>query len=118
MTSLIALQVLAEPSRQSILELLRDGERPVGELVDHLHLSQPAVSKHLRVLKEAGLVEVRADAQRRVYRIRPEPLAELDDWLAPYRWMWESRLDRLGRHLDVMPDEPTDDPPDRGGPDA
>jgi DNA-binding transcriptional ArsR family regulator len=98
--TLTALQVLGEPSRQAILDLLRGGERPVGELVDHLRLSQPAVSKHLRVLKEAGLVEARADAQRRLYRIRPEPLAELDDWLAPYRQLWTNHLDRLEEHLD------------------
>jgi DNA-binding transcriptional ArsR family regulator len=98
--TLTALQVLGEPSRQAILDLLRDGERPVGELVDHLRLSQPAVSKHLRVLKEAGLVEARADAQRRLYRIRPEPLAELDDWLASYRQLWTKHLDRLEEHLD------------------
>jgi DNA-binding transcriptional ArsR family regulator len=72
----------------------------VGELVDQLHLSQPAVSKHLRVLKEAGMVEARADAQRRLYRIRPEPLVELDDWLAPYRQLWTTRLNRLEDHLD------------------
>jgi DNA-binding transcriptional ArsR family regulator len=84
-TTLTAFHVLGEPSRQAIPDLLRDGERPVGELVEHLQLSQPAVSKHLRVLKEAGMVEVRADAQRRLYSIRPEPLAELDDWLAAYR---------------------------------
>jgi DNA-binding transcriptional ArsR family regulator len=96
----MALQVLGEPNRQAILDLLRDGERPVGELVDRLRLSQPAVSKHLRVLKEAGLVEARRDAQRRLYRIRPEPLAELDDWLAPYRRMWTTHLDRLEDHLD------------------
>src|SRR5437667_11818720 len=100
MAALSALQVLGEPSRQAILDLLRDGERPVGELVDQLSLSQPAVSKHLRVLKEAGLVEARADGQRRLYRIRPEPLAELDDWLAPYRRLWEAHLDRLEGHLD------------------
>lgn len=100
MATLTTFQVLGEPSRQAILDLLREGERPVGELVDHLHLSQPAVSKHLRVLKEAGLVEARADAQRRLYRIRPEPLAELDAWLAPYRWLWAARLDRLEDHLD------------------
>jgi DNA-binding transcriptional ArsR family regulator len=98
--ALTALQVLGEPTRLAILDLLRDGERPVGELVDQLHLSQPAVSKHLRVLKEAGLVEARADAQRRLYRIRPEPLAELDEWLAPYRRLWETHLDRLEEHLD------------------
>jgi DNA-binding transcriptional ArsR family regulator len=95
-----ALQVLAEPRRLQILELLRDGERPVGELVNGLGVSQPAVSKHLRVLKDAGLVEARADAQRRLYRIRPEPLAELDDWLASYRQLWETHLDRLEDHLD------------------
>jgi len=93
------LQVLAEPSRQAILDLLRDGERPVGDLVDRLQLSQPAVSKHLRVLKDAGVVEARVDAQRRVYRIRPEPLAELDDWLATYRQLWTTHLDRLEEHL-------------------
>ena len=98
-TTLTALQALGEPSRQAILDLLRDGERPVGELVEHLHLSQPAVSKHLRVLKEAGLVEARADAQRRLYRIRPEPLAELDDWLSSYRQLWTTHLDRLEDHL-------------------
>jgi DNA-binding transcriptional ArsR family regulator len=99
-TALAALQVLAEPRRLAILALLRDGERPVGELVDHLGVSQPAVSKHLRVLKDAGLVEARADAQRRLYRIRPEPLAELDEWLASYRQLWTTHLDRLEDHLD------------------
>jgi DNA-binding transcriptional ArsR family regulator len=93
-------QVLGEPRRLAILELLRDGERPVGELVEHLGLTQLTVSKHLRVLKEAGLVVVRADAQRRLYRIRPEPLAELDDWLEPYRQLWSTHLDRLEDHLD------------------
>jgi DNA-binding transcriptional ArsR family regulator len=97
---LATLQVLGEPNRQAILDLLRDGERPVGELVEQLHLSQPAVSKHLRVLKEAGMVEVRPDAQRRFYRIRPEPLAELDRWLATYRRLWTHHLDQLEEHLD------------------
>lgn len=96
---LAALQVLGEPSRLAILDLLQEGERPVGELVDQLGLSQPAVSKHLRVLKEAGLVEVRPDAQRRLYRIRPDPLAELDEWLAGYRRLWNTHLDRLEEHL-------------------
>lgn len=100
MTTLTTFQVLAEPSRQAILDLLRDGERPVGELVAHLDLSQPAVSKHLRVLREAGMVQARADAQRRLYRIRPEPLAELDAWLATYRRLWTTHLDRLEEHLD------------------
>jgi len=100
MAMLTTLQVLAEPRRQAILDLLRDGELPVGELVTRLRMSQPAVSKHLRVLKDAGLVEVRADAQRRLYRIRPEPLAELDDWLATYRRLWAGSLDRLEEHLE------------------
>ena len=100
MAALSTLQVLAEPRRQAILDLLRDGELPVGELVARLRMSQPAVSKHLRVLKDAGLVEVRADAQRRLYRIRPDPLAELDEWLSGYRILWAARLDRLEEHLD------------------
>jgi DNA-binding transcriptional ArsR family regulator len=101
MSSATALRALAEPNRVAILDLLREREQPVGDLVDRLGLSQPAVSKHLRVLKEAGLVEARVDAQRRLYRVRPEPLLELDDWLAPYRQLWEQRLDRLEDHLDA-----------------
>jgi DNA-binding transcriptional ArsR family regulator len=92
--------VLAEPTRRRILDLIRDDERPVKELVAKLDISQPGVSKHLRVLREAGLVEVRTDAQRRLYRVRPEPLAEIDEWLAPYRRLWANRLDALERHLD------------------
>ena len=98
--SVVALRALGEPHRVEILDLLRDGEQPVGALVERLDLSQPAVSKHLRVLKEAGLVEARVDAQRRLYRVRAEPLAELDDWLEPYRRLWEQRLDKLEDHLD------------------
>ncbi|MFI6053212.1 ArsR/SmtB family transcription factor [Streptomyces violascens] len=94
------IEVLAEPNRRRILDLLKDGERPVGELVDELGLAQPTVSKHLRTLRDAGLVEVRVDAQRRLYRLRPEPLAELDAWLAPYRRLWSTSLDRLERHLE------------------
>jgi DNA-binding transcriptional ArsR family regulator len=93
-------EVLAEPRRREILDLLRVGERPVGELAERLSLAQPAVSKHLKVLREAGLVEVRHDAQRRWYRLRLEPLTELDAWLAPYRALWNSSLDALERHLD------------------
>jgi DNA-binding transcriptional ArsR family regulator len=100
MSSTTVLRTLAEANRVAILDLLREGEQPVGALVARLGLSQPAVSKHLRVLKEAGLVEARADAQRRLYRVRPEPLVELDDWLEPYRRLWEERLDRLEDHLD------------------
>lgn len=101
----VAFEVLAEPNRRRILDLLRAEERPVGDLVAALAISQPAVSKHLRVLREAGLVEVRADAQRRVYRLRTEPLRELDAWLAPYRRLWAAHLDALERHLDAMPDD-------------
>jgi DNA-binding transcriptional ArsR family regulator len=92
--------VLAEPQRRRILDLLRDGERPVGELVDRLEISQPGVSKHLRVLRDAGLVSVRPEGQRRWYGLRPEALAEVDRWLAPYRRLWGRRLDALERHLD------------------
>jgi DNA-binding transcriptional ArsR family regulator len=97
-------EVLAEPNRRHILDLLRDAERPVGDLVEALSVSQPAVSKHLRVLRDAGLVEVRRDAQRRIYRLRIEPLRDLDEWLAPYRALWRSRLDDLEARLDAMPD--------------
>ncbi len=100
-----AFDVLAEPNRRQILDLLRDGERPVGELVAQLGVSQPAVSKHLRILREAGLVEVRGDAQRRLYRVRPEPLQAIDEWLAPYRRLWSERLDALERHLATMNDD-------------
>jgi len=98
-------EVLAEPNRRRILDLVRETERPVGELVDELQLSQPAVSKHLRILREAGLVEVRVDAQRRLYRVNPGPLRDLDAWLAPYRKMWSGRLDDLERHLDTITDD-------------
>ncbi|MGM1063598.1 ArsR/SmtB family transcription factor [Saccharothrix sp. Mg75] len=94
--------VLADAHRRHILDVLRHGERPVGDLVDGLAISQPAVSKHLKVLREAGLVEVRRDAQRRLYRLRPGPLSEVDAWLAPYRRMWEASLDRLERRLDEV----------------
>jgi len=92
--------VLAEPNRRRILDELRQGERSVGELVDRLALSQPAVSKHLRVLKDANLVTSRVDAQRRRYRLRPAPLAEVDEWLAPYRRFWAEHLDALEAYLD------------------
>ena len=95
-----AFEVLAEPSRRRILDLLRDDERSVGDLVERLPLSQPGVSKHLRILRDAGLVNVRADAQRRLYAVNPEPLAEIDAWLAPYRRLWEDKLDALEAHLD------------------
>jgi DNA-binding transcriptional ArsR family regulator len=94
-------EALAQPTRREILDLLREGERSVGELVARVSLSQPGVSKHLRVLRDAGLVRVRVDAQRRLYGVRPEPLSEIDAWLAPYRHLWADRLDALERHLDA-----------------
>lgn len=100
---MISLRSLSRPTRREILELLRDGERPVGELVDVLNMSQPLVSKHLRVLREAGLVEVRPEAQRRLYRLRLRPLAELDDGLSPYRRLWATSPDRLEQHLEENP---------------
>jgi DNA-binding transcriptional ArsR family regulator len=99
----IAFEALVEPNRRRILDLLRDEERPVGDLVAELGISQPGVSKHLRVLRDAGLVDVRVEAQRRLYRVRPEPLEELAEWLEPYRRLWAARLDKLERHLEAMP---------------
>ena len=91
---------LADPNRRRILSLLLDGERSAGELVEALEMSQPAVSKHLKVLRDAGFAEVRTDAQRRLYRLRPEPLAEIDAWLQPFRRYWAGKLDDLERYLD------------------
>jgi len=103
MFSVTAYSAVAEPSRRRILDLLRDGERSVGDLVARLDLGQPGVSKHLKVLREAGLVEVRPDGKRRWYGLRAEPLAEVDAWLEPYRSHWSSRLDALERHLEENP---------------
>jgi len=100
-----SFQVLADPTRRRILDLLLERSLPVGELAEELGLSQAGASKHLRVLREAGLVAARQDAQRRWYELRPGPLTEIDAWLQPYRRLWEARLDALERHLDVMPDE-------------
>src|SRR3712207_6037634 len=97
-------RALADPHRRTSLELLLDRPRPVGEIVERLGLSQPGTSKHLRVLREAGLVQVHQEAQRRVYAIDPRPMAELDAWLAPYRRLWSDRLDALERHLDSKED--------------
>jgi len=97
--------VLAESRRRAILDLVRDSERSVGELVAALAMSQPAVSKHLRVLREAGLVEARVAEQRRLYRLRPGPLHEIDAWLEPYRRTWNTSLDKLTAHLDEMAHE-------------
>lgn len=101
--------IVAEPNRRAILALLAASERSVGEIEHRLRMPQTSVSKHLRVLREAGFVESRVEAQRRVYRIRPEPLMEFDAWLAPFRRYWEAQVDALERHLDQM--EPT---PKRG----
>jgi DNA-binding transcriptional ArsR family regulator len=103
-TATLAFEVLAEPNRRRILDLLLAEARPVGALVDALSVSQPAVSKHLRILKEAGLVESHAEAQRRIYRVRTEPLHAIDEWLQPYRDQWTRHLDQLERRLDEMPD--------------
>jgi DNA-binding transcriptional ArsR family regulator len=100
-----SFQVLADPTRRRILDLLLERPRPVGELVERLGLSQPGTSKHLRALRDAGLVRVRRDAQRRWYELRPEPLTEIDDWLRPYRRLWEASLDALEQHLNAMPGE-------------
>lgn len=94
--------VLAEPARRRILDLLLERPRLVGELTEALGLTQPGTSKHLRVLRQAGLVRARPEAQRRWYELRPEPLAEVDAWLAPYRRLWSDSLDALERHLDTM----------------
>jgi DNA-binding transcriptional ArsR family regulator len=98
--------IIAEPNRRAILSLLASSERSVSELEHQLRMPQPSVSKHLRVLREAGFVEARVDAQRRVYRIRPEPLAEVDAWLAPFRRFWSAHVDALERHLDRMEQKP------------
>jgi DNA-binding transcriptional ArsR family regulator len=97
-----AFGILAEPNRRAILRLLASSERSVGEIERRLRMAQPSVSKHLRVLREAGFVESRVDAQRRLYRIRPEPLMEVDAWLAPFRRFWSAHVDALERHLDRM----------------
>ena len=96
------LRALAEPSRFHIVELLRDGPRPVGHLVRRLRLRQPQVSKHLRVLSDAGLVDVRVDAQRRIYALRPEPLKELEVWIERYRRIWEGNFQRLDGVLEEL----------------
>ncbi len=101
----MTMEVIAEATRRHILDELRGGELPVNALVDRLAISQPAISKHLRVLREAELVRVRPDGQRRLYSLRPEPLVELDNWLEPYRQMWRESLDKLEHHL--AKDQPT-----------
>jgi DNA-binding transcriptional ArsR family regulator len=110
MTSTAVLDAIAEPTRRRILDAVRAGERSVGDLVEIVGMHQPGVSRHLKVLRDAGLVAVRPDAQRRLYRLRSEPLKELDEWLEPYRAEWSARLDALGRHLERTSAE-TDDAP-------
>jgi DNA-binding transcriptional ArsR family regulator len=101
-----AFEIIAEPNRRAILSLLASSEQSVGEIERRLRMPQPSVSKHLRVLREAGFVESTVDAQRRLYRLRPEPLRELDAWLAQFRRFWSAHVDALERHLDRM-DHPT-----------
>jgi len=103
MGAVTAFAALADPSRREILDLLRDGERSVNDLVGRLRLSQPGVSKHLKVLRDAGLVAVRPEGRRRWYGLRAQPLAEVDAWLEPYRAYWSGRLDALERHLEENP---------------
>src|SRR5215510_9319592 len=104
---LSAFEVIAEPNRRAILTFLGSSERSVGAIERKLRLSQPSVSKHLRVLREAGFVESRIDAQRRLYRVRPEPLKELDAWLVPFRRFWSRHVDALERHLERMEEVPS-----------
>lgn len=100
MTTDAVLEAIAEPTRRRILDAIRGGERSVGDLVEIVGMHQPGISRHLKVLRDVGLVEARPDAQRRLYRLRPEPLKELDAWLEPYRAEWSNRLDALKRHLE------------------
>src|SRR5580693_8917707 len=99
-TTIDAFQALADPSRRSIVEALRNGERQVNDIVEQTRIHQSGVSRHLRILHEAGFVSMRPDGQRRLYCLKPEPFRELDKWLAQYRKLWEARLDRLGAALD------------------
>jgi DNA-binding transcriptional ArsR family regulator len=98
--------IVAEPNRRAILSLLLASEHSVGEIERELRLAQPTVSKHLRVLREAGFVESRIEAQQRFYRLRPEPLREIDEWLVPFRRFWSKHIDALERHLDRMEKAP------------
>src|SRR6266446_165075 len=95
-------EIIAEPNRRAILSLLASSQQSVGEIERHLRMTQPAVSKHLRVLREAGFVESTVDAQRRLYRLKPEPFQEMDAWLAQFRRFWSTHVDALERHLDRM----------------
>ena len=110
MTADGVLEAIVEPTRRRILDAVRTEERSVTELVELLGISQPGVSRHLRILRDAGLVTVRSDAQRRLYSLRSEPLRELDDWLEPYRSEWSTRFDALGRHLERTAPSAVPDP--------
>jgi DNA-binding transcriptional ArsR family regulator len=103
-----AFNVLSEPSRRGLLDALREGAKPVNELVETVGMSQPVVSKHLRILREAGLVTVKPEGQRRLYRLNPQPLLEMDAWLEPYRRFWSDRLDALDEHLHALYEEDND----------
>jgi DNA-binding transcriptional ArsR family regulator len=110
MTADAVLEAIVEPTRRRILEAVRTEERSVTELVERLGMSQPGVSRHLRILRDAGLVTVRSDAQRRLYGLRSEPLRELDDWLEPFRTEWSTHFDALTRHLERTAPPPVPDP--------
>ena len=106
-------EIIAEPNRRAILSLLVSSQQSVGEIERQLRMPQPAVSKHLRVLREAGFVESTVDAQRRLYRLKPEPLQEVDAWLAPFRRFWSAHVDALERHLDRMDQSNTNEEEDK-----
>lgn len=103
-----AFEALADPTRRRILSMLRDGERPVGDIVEQAGIHQSGVSRHLRILHEAGFVSVRPDGQRRLYALKPEPFRELEAWLADYRRLWDARLDRFGQALERRQKKETD----------
>ena len=110
-----AFEIIAEPNRRAILSLLVSSQQSVGEIERRLRMSQPTVSKHLRVLRDAGFVESTVDAQRRLYRLKPEPLHQVDDWLAQFRRFWSDHVDALERHLDRMDQDRMDQQPKRKG---
>jgi DNA-binding transcriptional ArsR family regulator len=111
-----AFEIIAEPNRRAILGLLVSSQQSVGEIERRLRMPQPTVSKHLRVLRDAGFVESTVDAQRRLYRLKPEPFQQVDAWLAPFRRFWSAHMDALERHLDRMnPSTPTKSKPKKRG---
>lgn len=116
MTTTAVLEAITDPTRRRILDAVRGGERSVGELVEIVGMHQPGVSRHLKVLRDAGLVEARSAANRRYYRLRPEPLRELDAWLEPYRVEWSNRLDALERHLERRTATAAGNTPTKGSP--